>query len=894
MNHCAPQDPLLLLVAYADGELAAEARAVLEGQLVDNAELRDRLEGIRALQASLQAHLPTAPLVLDAARRHLVLQIAQPLRVPQVRRWWTINRLAAACLAVAMLGLFLAIPETLESRISATSRRDAYEERGQAAARRIAPINAPTTSGAASTPAPVAGFIANGGGSGGAAFATDLDVPEPRSEVGGVMAGSLSSLHESTKENATENETIVATAGLEEAAADSIKGGDGDAGEVDADKAKDAFKRFRVEGLKKKSEERQLESSVDLDGGKPLDGRQTRTTESPARSSVLQPNQPVMQAEQAQEAQPVMQQAQAAKPPASPSPPVLYNSLVNDEDRQGIQSSYMSSGASSDLKAASAGRQKPQQNSLSNNRPSESVLLVDAVANGFPLLQNYRSQGWQYFPVGDTINLVNGSDNRPLDPTATFGLAKADFKKAFGTVPMAATADTATLTFAFTADTATFDRARAQLRRGQAVEANAIQAEHFINAVPAGYPAASGPEAFNLYAEAGPSPFAAGSLAPRTALVCVGAVARPAGSDERRPLALTLAIDCSGSMAQPGGLERIRTGLNELFARLGADDSVAIVAFGDRARVVLPATPGAERARIAAAVAGLQTGGSTNAAEGLSLAYQLAAESAKPGRESRVLLATDGATLTGGVSSAVGSTSANAAAEPILARIAADRARGITLIVVGCGTQQHEQPQQTEATMDVLAAKGDGQHYYVGSDDEARQLFSDKLVPAKLGVLARDAKVQVTWNPQRVTHARLIGFESRRLSAQDFRNDRVDAGEIAHDTQATALFEVILAEGGSGPLGTAAVRYFDTRLNQVRELACPLPGSLVHSRVSPRLRLMACSADLADLLGRTWWANQRCATYAGLLAELARCEPSQFRDQLQAMATRAQQLTNEP
>ena len=108
------------------------------------------------------------------------------------------------------------------------------------------------------------------------------------------------------------------------------------------------------------------------------------------------------------------------------------------------------------------------------------------------------------------------------------------------------------------------------------------------------------------------------------------------------------------------------------------------------------------------------------------------------------------------------------------------------------------------------------------------------------------------------------------------------------------MFEVILAEGGSGPLGTAAVRYFDTRLSQVRELACPLPGSLVHSRVSPRLRLMACSANLADLLGRTWWANQRCATYADLLAEVARCQPSPFRDQLMVMATQAQQLTNEP
>jgi Ca-activated chloride channel homolog len=334
----------------------------------------------------------------------------------------------------------------------------------------------------------------------------------------------------------------------------------------------------------------------------------------------------------------------------------------------------------------------------------------------------------------------------------------------------------------------------------------------------------------------------------------VGAVARPAGPDERRPLHFTLAIDCSGSMAQAGGLARIQIGLNTLISHLRPDDRVAVVAFGDRAQVVLPATPGTDADRLVAAINSLTPAGSTNCAVGLALAYQLAAESADPGAENRVILATDGATLAGD------------GAPAVLERITAYKARGITLLVVGCGAEHYQMQPLTE-----LANKGDGQHIFLGSDDEARQVFSTTLLPERLSVLARDAKVQVTWNPARVSHFRLIGYEKRRLAHQDFRNDAVDAGEISHDTQVTALYEVLLVDGATGPLGTAAVRYFDTRLRQVRELPCPMPGSVLKPVASDRLRLLACAAEFAELMQQGWWSNVHCSTPERIIAELGRC-----------------------
>lgn len=842
MSQAASPDPLLLLVAYADGELAPEAIGAIEAQLAASADLRNRLEDVRALQAGLRTHLPAAPRELDHAHRRALLAVVEPLRI---QKWRVVRWVAAACLALGMLGLWLTPSINMVREGARKSRSGIIEQLGQSsdeADQAPTRVNAmsPTSGGMAfGSAAPASSFMAIGAGGGGVPVAADHGHAE-RAD-----AESLVAAVDSEKESAEQPELDV----REEAVAGDDK----------------------VAGVWLNKDR------------KPLSGKQTMAAPRPPAGVVSNERDTLSVLEKKTDGR---QYAAAQKSPASPAlvpppsqtVPSAVGTVVTNGYMDPAAPEFAAKAKPADQPTSQA--QRAQQEGLKQvdgMSPAKPVPLEDAAVGGKALLQAVRAKGWQVQPQSDSLVVATTTDRHPLDPTATFGLAKTDFAKAFGTVPMTATADTATLTFAFTADTASFDRARSQLRSGQAVDPAAIRAEHFVNAVPADYPAASGPEAFTLYAEAGPSPFAAGSLAPRTALVSVGAVARPAGADERRPLTLTLAIDCSGSMAQPGGLDRVRAGLAELLAQLGDDDSVAVVAFGDRARVVLPATPGAERQRIAAAVAALQPAGSTNAGEGLSLAYQLAAESAKPGRESRVLFATDGATLAGD------------GAAPLLERIAADRARGITLIVVGCGGQQYQ-----GAALDALAAKGDGQHVYVGSDDEARALFRDKLVPAKLGVLARDAKVQVTWNPQRVTHARLIGFETRRLTAKDFRNDAVDAGEIAHDTQATALFEVVLADGGSGPLGSAAVRYLDTRLGTVRELACPLPGALVQSHASQRLRLMACSATLADLLGRTWWANQRCATYAGLLAELSRCAPSSFRDDLRQMAEQAQRVTGEP
>jgi Ca-activated chloride channel family protein len=493
---------------------------------------------------------------------------------------------------------------------------------------------------------------------------------------------------------------------------------------------------------------------------------------------------------------------------------------------------------------------------------------------GLALLNLARANQAQLRLDGGALAIVPARDC--LDPTENFGLEPAAFLAAFGTSPMQAVARAPKQTFALAADTASWELTRARLRTGHLPDPRAVQAEQFINAMPMDYPAPAPPAAFALYAEAGPSLFAAGPAAARTDLVAVGAVARAAAPDERRPLHLTVAVDCSGSMAKAGGLDRVVIGLHELVTHLRAGDEVAIVAFADRARVVLPPTAGTDHAAILAAIDSLRADGSTDCAEGLQLACQLAVESVAPRTDCRILLATDGATLP-------------ADAPAAQAKLAAARAKGIDLVVVGCGDTD-----VPPAALERLAAAGGGQHRFLGSDAEAVAAFSGPLLPEHLAVLGRDAKVQVTWNAARVAHARLIGWEARRLKNEDFRNDSVAAGTVAHDEQVTALFEVILVDGGTGPLGSAVVRWKDGADGAVRELSCPLPGSLLVPTPSDRLRTFACAAQFAEILQRGWWSNVRLATWAPLQAQIARLPRDQATLELRSLVDRAQRIDNGP
>src|SRR5438045_938048 len=174
------------------------------------------------------------------------------------------------------------------------------------------------------------------------------------------------------------------------------------------------------------------------------------------------------------------------------------------------------------------------------------------------------------------------------------------------------------------------------------------------------------------------------------------------------------------------------------------------------------------------AIERLASGGSTNGAEGIQLAYRIAADNFIKAGVNRVILATDG-------DFNVGVTN-----HGDLIRLIEEKAKtGVFLSVLGVGTDNLK-----DSTMQKLADKGNGNYAYLDSLDEARKVLVQQM-NGTLVTIAKDVKIQVEFNPARVASYRLIGYEKRMLRKEDFNNDKVEAGEIGDGHTVTALYEVV-------------------------------------------------------------------------------------------------------
>jgi Ca-activated chloride channel family protein len=188
----------------------------------------------------------------------------------------------------------------------------------------------------------------------------------------------------------------------------------------------------------------------------------------------------------------------------------------------------------------------------------------------------------------------------------------------------------------------------------------------------------------------------------------------------------------------------------------------------------LSSTAGDQQATILEAIDRLEAGGSTNGGEGIHLAYDIASREFVRGGVNRVVLATDG-------DFNVGVTD-----EGSLVRLVQQKAKtGVFLTVLGFGMGNLQ-----DARLESLADKGNGNYAYVDTENEARKALVDQMT-STLVTVAKDVKVQIEFNPARVRAYRLLGYENRRLEAEDFKDDAKDAGEVGAGHAVTALYELV-------------------------------------------------------------------------------------------------------
>jgi Ca-activated chloride channel homolog len=401
----------------------------------------------------------------------------------------------------------------------------------------------------------------------------------------------------------------------------------------------------------------------------------------------------------------------------------------------------------------------------------------------------------------------------------------------YGTNPWVDTKVDHLSTFAADVDTASYSLARRKLQEGALPVPAAVRVEEFVNYFRYQFPTPSGDSPFSVIMEAAPSPLHAGRH-----IVRVGVATKAKSHMERKPAHLVFLVDVSGSMNGPDRIGLAKESLRLLTQNLTENDTVSLVTYAGSTRVVLEPTSAQHKDKILAAIEDLRAAGSTGMASGIDLAYQRAAKTLKPGHISRVIVLSDGDANVGPHTH-----------DEILQRIAGHAKEGVTLSTIGFGVGNYR-----DTLMEQLANKGNGNNYYIDSRDHAKRVFQTQLVQL-LEVVAKDVKLQVDFDAAMVARYRLVGYENRDIKDDDFRKDKVDAGEIGAGHQVTALYEVELTAQGKqaqAPIGSVRIRHKQPSGSTASEAAFPMVGGPAPSfaNSSADFRFAFTVAAFADVL----------------------------------------------
>lgn len=351
-----------------------------------------------------------------------------------------------------------------------------------------------------------------------------------------------------------------------------------------------------------------------------------------------------------------------------------------------------------------------------------------------------------------------------------------------GTNPFVIAASDPQSTFAADVDTASYDIFRRDIGQWNTLpNAASVRLEEYVNFFDYDYVAPEGDDPFSITLDAAPSPFVDG-----TTVVRVGIQGTRLSQLERKAANIVFLIDSSGSMGGQGKMELVKATLTEAVDVFAGTDMVSIVTYAGGAGVLLPPTPASEKAVIKGAIAGLGTGGSTAGAAGINAAYAQAEAAFIEGGINHVIMCTDG-------DFNVGLTSD----QNLIELIEEKRTSGVTFTALGFGAGN-----LNDSMMEKVTNAGNGTYAVIIDDDAAIDYAQKKLLQA-MYFIAKDMKLQVTFNPETVHAYRLLGYEINDIPDELFTDDTVDAGEVGAGHNVTALYEVVM-NGGEVPLPEGA------------------------------------------------------------------------------------------
>ncbi|MTI32330.1 vWA domain-containing protein [Xanthovirga aplysinae] len=356
--------------------------------------------------------------------------------------------------------------------------------------------------------------------------------------------------------------------------------------------------------------------------------------------------------------------------------------------------------------------------------------------------------------------------------------------------PFIKVSDQAISTFSVDADGGSYANMRRFLYLGQTPPSASVRVEEYINYFTFDYKEPTDGENVSLESEVSTCPWNEDHY-----LMRVGMKGITIPENDLPNSNYVFLIDVSGSMDSPDKLEILKSGFKTMVDNLRDQDKIAIVTYAGEAGVLLKSTHGDQKGKIKDAIDKLGAGGSTAGAAGITTAYEIAKENFIPDGNNRVILGSDGDFNVGPSST-----------EELITLIEEMRESGIYLTVLGVGDGN-----LNDHMMEQIANKGNGNYEYIDNAAQIQKVFNHEI--GKFYTVAKDSKIQITFNPNMVESYRLIGYENRSLNEDDFADDAKDAGEIGSSQTITALYEVILLD----VLNSEQYAQFDFRYKKPNE-----------------------------------------------------------------------------
>ena len=399
------------------------------------------------------------------------------------------------------------------------------------------------------------------------------------------------------------------------------------------------------------------------------------------------------------------------------------------------------------------------------------------------------------------------------------------------------TSENAFSTFSLNVSDVAFKLAGASLEQGKMPELATVRSEEFINAFDYRDPEPAGNAPLACTTERARYPFAQN----RDLLRCSVKTAA-AGRQPGRALNIVLVLDNSGSMERADRVRILREALRVLAAQLQPQDKLSVVTFARTPRLWADGVAGDKAAEVTARVGEITPQGGTNIAAALDLGYATALRHYTVGSINRVVLLTDGAANLGDVSP-----------DALKQKVEAHRKQGVALDCFGIGWEG-----LNDDLLEQLSRNGDGRYGFINTPEEAATEFAGQLAGA-LRVAASDVKVQVEFNPRRVTSYRQIGYAKHQLKKEQFRDNTVDAAEIGAAESGNALYVCEVNPRGEGELATVRVRFKVPGTSDYREHEWTVPFTREAQpleQASPALRLAGTASAFSEWLVASQYASE--------------------------------------